>query len=196
MATNDPLKVKKVPKALASTARKLNQLVRLIRTIEGKGGVKVFVSDGKIVIDASGVTGTGGGSSYTEGAAVDVVGSDGKLNKAVKHSTWVAPTTYPTNVRCGDTAAPMAEMTQSGVTVYGTGPTRSATLGPGNFFASRTGYTAGLSCDPSDGLYLSNGSVSLFAQISAITQNMTIREIDVCDSGVAKKMLVLASAPY
>lgn len=31
---------------------------------------------------------------------------------------------------------------------------------------------------------------------SNVTQDMSIREIDVCDAGVTKKMLVLASAPY
>lgn len=34
-----------------------------------------------------------------EGAAIDVVGSDGKLNKVPKHSTWVTPTSYPTYLR-------------------------------------------------------------------------------------------------
>jgi len=31
---------------------------------------------------------------------------------------------------------------------------------------------------------------------SLLTQNMTLREIDVCSGGVAKKMLIIASAPY
>jgi len=35
----------------------------------------------------------------SEGAAIDVVGSDGKLNKVPKHSTWVTPTSYPTYLR-------------------------------------------------------------------------------------------------
>lgn len=34
-----------------------------------------------------------------EGAAIDAVGSDGKLNKVPKHSTWVTPTAYPTFLR-------------------------------------------------------------------------------------------------
>ena len=34
-----------------------------------------------------------------EGAAIDVVGSDGKLNKVPKHSTWQEPTNYPTFLR-------------------------------------------------------------------------------------------------
>lgn len=38
-------------------------------------------------------------SQTSEGAAIDVVGSDGKLNKVPKHSTWVTPTNYPTFLR-------------------------------------------------------------------------------------------------
>jgi hypothetical protein len=34
------------------------------------------------------------------------------------------------------------------------------------------------------------------ALVTASTKKLTVREIDVCDAGVAKKMLVLASAPY
>lgn len=34
-----------------------------------------------------------------EGAAIEVVGNDGKLNKVPKHSTWVTPTAYPTYLR-------------------------------------------------------------------------------------------------
>jgi hypothetical protein len=32
--------------------------------------------------------------------------------------------------------------------------------------------------------------------INAAGKVMSVREIDVCDAGVAKKMLILASAPY
>lgn len=34
-----------------------------------------------------------------EGAAIEVVGSSGLLNKVPKHSTWVTPTDYPTFLR-------------------------------------------------------------------------------------------------
>ena len=34
-----------------------------------------------------------------EGAAIEVVGNDGKLNKVPKHSTWTTPTAYPTYLR-------------------------------------------------------------------------------------------------
>jgi hypothetical protein len=87
----DKLKVAAPPPAFAEYAQKHNALVALIETIVGKNGAKVTVTEGKIVIEAS------GGSS--EGAAIDVVGSDGKLNKVPKHSTWATPTAYPTELR-------------------------------------------------------------------------------------------------
>jgi hypothetical protein len=40
------------------------------------------------------------------------------------------------------------------------------------------------------------GTHSLELLESNLTQSMSIREIDVCDAGVTKKMLVLGSAPY
>lgn len=45
-------------------------------------------------------------------------------------------------------------------------------------------------------LYRSSNGKTLDIQTSALTQDMAIREIDVCDGGVAKKMLVIGSAPY
>lgn len=41
-----------------------------------------------------------------------------------------------------------------------------------------------------------NGSYSLSVPFASVTRNMTIKEIDVCSGGVAKKMLILASDPY
>jgi hypothetical protein len=39
-------------------------------------------------------------------------------------------------------------------------------------------------------------SKKIVMNFNNITQNMGIKEIDVCSSGVAKKMLILASDPY
>jgi hypothetical protein len=49
------------------------------------------------------------------------------------------------------------------------------------------------------GLTVSDGTYSAVIDVATLTskaKNMTLREIDVCDGGAAKKMLVLASAPY
>jgi len=39
-------------------------------------------------------------------------------------------------------------------------------------------------------------SYQLNINVADITKNMTIKEVDVCDSGTPKKMLIIASAPY
>jgi hypothetical protein len=44
-----------------------------------------------------------GDTQPIENTAIDVVGSDGKLNKVAKHSSWVAPTTYPTFLKTSTT---------------------------------------------------------------------------------------------
>lgn len=44
-----------------------------------------------------------GDTQPIENAAIDVVGSDGKLNKVAKHSSWVTPTTYPTLLKTSTT---------------------------------------------------------------------------------------------
>lgn len=92
------------------------------------------------------------------GGAVEVVGSDGKLNKVVKHTSWVTPTSYPTQL----------QTTTSGKTVI----------------------------LDSNGFEVSNGTQNVRIFFSDFSKNMSIKEIDVCVSGVDKKMLILASDPY
>lgn len=92
------------------------------------------------------------------GDPIDVVGNDGKLNKVAKHSTWVTPTTYPTNLKT----------LTSG---------KSVTL-------------------DSNGLEVDNGTQKTRIFFSAFNKDLSIKEIDVCVSGVNKKMLILASDPY
>lgn len=92
------------------------------------------------------------------GDPIDVVGSDGKLNKVAKHGTWVTPTNYPTFLK-----------------------------------TSTSGKTITLD---SNGLEIYNGSQTISLFFSAFSNNMSIKEIDVCDGGVNKKMLILASDPY
>lgn len=47
-----------------------------------------------------------------------------------------------------------------------------------------------------DGLVINNGSNNLTIDPALITANMSVREIDVCDAGVTKQMLIVGSAPY
>jgi hypothetical protein len=93
-----------------------------------------------------------------EGAAIEVVGTDGKLNKVPKHSTWVTPTSYPTYLRT----------TTSGKTVI----------------------------LDSNGLEVDQGTYKARIFFSDLTKDLTLRELTICDAGVSKKILILASAPY
>ena len=88
------LKIDQVPSAFVAIGAKHNALVDVVKSMSGAGGIAVRVSDANIIIDGSGVSTTGGAS----GAAIEVVGSDGLLNRVPKHSTWVAPTLYPTEL--------------------------------------------------------------------------------------------------
>lgn len=47
-----------------------------------------------------------------------------------------------------------------------------------------------------NGLTMTDGTYTLSIPFTDIDRDISIREIDVCDSGTPKKMLILASAPY
>lgn len=144
-------------------------------------------------------TGGGGGSvegtTATEGSSVEVIqGSDGKLIKVVKHSTATTPTAYPTYLKV-DNLSNSVVIDTNGVTAYSSG----ANYVKMSNIALEVVYSggSGVSIVKDEGLHVfTSGGKDCYIQNSAITRDMSIREIDVCDSGVAKKMLVLASAPY
>jgi hypothetical protein len=150
MADSD-LKFSQIQSAFFTIADKHNALVDLVKGMEGTNGVTIKTSDAKILVSVS--------ASSPENAAAEVVGSDGKLNKVTKHSTWTTPTTFPTALKVVNSS--------TSVLIDSTGVTITTS-------ASKTCTIA----------------------FSAITQNMTVREIDICDSGTNKKMLVIGSAPY
>lgn len=102
----------------------------------------------------------GTSDSSIEGDPISVVGSDGLLNKVPKHSTWVAPTDYPTKL--GQSDYPFYFETNLNGAVFKN----------------------------------LNNSMMVTINASDLTKNMTIREIDVCDSGTPKKMKIIASVPY
>lgn len=84
-----------------------------------------------------------------------------------------------------------ADGTLNAVTKHSTwvpGTTFPATLKTSNFPTSITLNTSGFEID--------NGSERVQIFFSAFNKNMSIKEIDVCVSGVNKKMLILASDPY
>lgn len=74
------LKINNAPFALASFAAAHNALVDLIKTSQGSNGIKVFASDGKIIIDGSGVSVTGGQAAslvFDDGNVLITIDADG-----------------------------------------------------------------------------------------------------------------------
>lgn len=61
---------------------------------------------------------------------------------------------------------------------------------------SLTDGTATATINPDGTVTIDNGTNNLTIDPALITHNMTVREIDVCDSGTPKQMLVIGSAPF
>jgi hypothetical protein len=168
-------------------------------------------------------------STYTEGAAVNVVQSDGKLVSVVKRSDAGTPSAYPTALRVvsgsltiyidategvkvltGSGSSNYAKIGNDGIITVHNGPNvRSIVISPVSLYddiqidkdgvkvTNRTSSDfARMGNDGKVTVYDSSSANSLVLDPSAITHGMTIREINVCDGGVAKKMLVVGSAPY
>ena len=91
------LKIQQLPAAFVEVGAKHNALVDVVKTMKGENGITVVASDANIILRGVSTTGT------VEGDPVNVVGSDGKLNAVVKHSTWASPTYYPTYLRTSTT---------------------------------------------------------------------------------------------
>jgi len=120
----------------------------------------------------------GSGSGYTEGAAVEVVGADGKLVKVVQHSTYATPTAYPTVLRT----------VNSGVT---------ANLDGNGIKVSNANYEIYL--DPAGAMvrFRQNaGPYVIEFDLAALARHLTIRTDDFCDGGVDKSQQHLASVPH
>lgn len=127
---------------------------KILSKIVVGGGLKVFHATGNTVIRAS-------SGATSEGPAVTCVGGTGLLNLVVKHSSWVAPTAYPEELKT-ETGDAYVHLNSAGLTV-------------------------------SDGVF---SAIIDYSTLSAKGVDLTLREIDVCEGGVAKKMLILASAAY
>lgn len=137
-------------------------------------GVKLNKSDGNTLVRTR--ASTESPSSGSEGAPIDVVGSDGQLNKVPKHSTWATPSTYPSLLRVGGSGVDRTQMDGTEIV------------------AGNSGLTIYVAITKS--VIEMQGANTLSINESALTHDMSIKEIDVCVAGVAKKMLVIASDPY
>jgi hypothetical protein len=172
---SDKLTIETAPAAFSAFAEKHNALVDLIRRIRGVGPITVAISDNNILIS---VTGAGGSS----GSPVEFITGNGKLGLGVRHSSYVTPTTYPTELGVV-TGTTSISINSTGVRVVG--GSIAVVTGSTSITMGSTGFT------------MSNASGKT-CQIffGALTYDISVREIDICDAGISKKMLVVGSAPY
>jgi hypothetical protein len=157
------------PKAFLPLAKKHNALARHVGGIMGKNGIRVTTGDEQIDI-------------MSDGPMIFAVGPLGTLLPVAQY--------YPADVvALWEKYYPRVLKTKTDlktVTLDETGIT--ATDGTKSIVAN---FTTGLVV--SDGTY---SATIDFATLTSKAKNLTFREIDVCDSGTMKKMLVLGSAPY
>jgi hypothetical protein len=194
---DDELVIQNWPSCFEEFAWKHNRLVYLLRSMQGRNGITVAVADANILIST-----TGGAAS---GDPWHVIGSDGKLGNVQKHSSWTAGTTYPTALGVV-TASTTVLIDVNGISVSG------GSIGYRSGTTSITANSSGVSITGGY-MWVANGAQSITAGstgwemkntsgktckilFNALTYDMSVREIDVCDAGIAKKMLVLASAAY
>jgi hypothetical protein len=185
MGKLDSLKIDDCPYAFASFAAKHNALVDMLSGMVGENGISVVMAEKNAIIRGAG--GTGGTVTIDNVATANVVGSDGRLQN-VYIGNAIA-NAYPSKLRT-ESAATEVEMSANGFfldVVSLPGSTVVWEINQGT-------YTIQVLAD---GKFKVNGTQSLVIDPAALaSSSMSIKEIDVCDAGVAKKMLVVASDPY
>lgn len=231
------LYVDQAPAAFSNWAAKYNNLVYLIRTMQGRG-CDIKVSDSQIIISVS---------AGTSGSVPDPL-TIGTIYCTDFYSTWATvsylsagvvtfDTLYSVSAgvdyfHCYDSAtfvdafaisATVNRLDSTTFSVDSINCTDSATFVDAfaisltaNRLDSTTFNVDAINCTDSatfvdlysttitanyadiEGNFrvLNGGSYSCSIPAASVTRNMTIKEIDVCYGGVAKKMLILASDPY
>lgn len=178
----EEFKVQNAPAAMQELVQKHNALVELIGMMRGVNGIYTHVSRGGIVLSANptGLSGTGQpagtGTSGNVGGTIQAVGSNGALFDVVQPVSPNAPGGYPNYLRVANNS------------------TNRAYIQPYEVICEDTAFGVYAGLTPTS-IELS-GANQLFIEESQLTQDMGIKEIDVCDGGVTKKMLVIGSDPY
>jgi hypothetical protein len=174
MGKLDSLRIDDSPLAFAGFAAKHNALVDLLAGMVGQNGIDIVMAEKNAIIRANIAAGPAGNVAFSNVA--NVVGSDGRLQNV--YAGAAIANAYPTKLQVvnGGTAE-----------IFGTA-----------VVIANASYAVSLRAAAGEGLYIqkAGGATYLYVQESAITRDMTVREIDVCSGGVAKKMLVIASAAY
>lgn len=123
-------------------------------------------------------------------------GIDGKLvpTRAIPGHR---PTVYPAFIQVGESGDLNTSITPNSVVVVDPS-TGAFSLMDTDGFSYEAGPFGFLVTEFGGLVQVTNATTgkSLTIDYSLLTQDVSLREIHVCDSGVAKKMLVLASDPY
>jgi hypothetical protein len=171
MGKLDSLRIDESPLAFASFAAKHNALVDLLAGMVGQNGISVVMAEKNAIIRANIAAGPPGNVAAN---TANLVGSTGYLANAYVANANIG--TYPTISR-----------------VVNTGRTIRADADG----LSVEGSSLDFNHDPvagTGGWYV--GTLRAEITSTALTANVTLREIDVCSGNVAMKMLVFGSAPY
>ncbi len=216
--------VSKSPAAFAPLAQVINQIARALNSSAGDDYIKVTVSKGNIrfeitaagragmigPVGPAGATGSPGATGATgpTGPAGDT-GPAGPTGPTGATGPEGPPGPVGPNLLLTGTLEVDGTTTLGDTVISGSGTVLDVT---GNIeHTGDTLHTGDLAVDGlvgfesptgdvfdfgAGGFTMSNGSAVVSILLSAVTHTISVREIDVCDGGTAKKMLVIGSAPY
>lgn len=221
MGKLDHLKIKRAPAAFAAFARKHNQHVDLLASMQGGPGIDIQIANsararlagprqpqppaqprGRIMLtlrpSAIVAIGGGGGGSNSNasnwtGLNVNVVSTNGTLIGVAQ--TGNATNSYPTLLRVGNNSNAYAEHSQSGYTAINNGTTVQL-LATTGMKVSNNAATNMIEARTDDGFFVTNGGNELSVALADLKRDMSIRTINICDNGNTRSIDILASAPY
>ncbi len=173
MGKLDSLKIETAPLAFASFAAKHNALVDLLAGMVGENGISVVMAERNAIIRAN--IAAGNVNANVNFSNVSVVTSNGTLQNVL--SNTVNSNTYPQRLEVRGVSNDRITINWDELAALKSDSTQYVAIQYGS-------------------IIMDAGSTSLEILAANVTQNMGIREIDVCSGNVAMKMLVLASAPY
>jgi len=168
MGKLDSLRIDDSPLAFAGFAAKHNALVDLLAGMVGQNGIDIVMAEKNAIIRANIAAGPPGNVAAN---TANLVGSTGYLANAYVANANIG--TFPTMLRTGAAGGDYTKMESSGIRVSGAA-----------------------FVDLSNNQIWLQGTHEFVVYEPLLTHDMGIKEIDVCSGGVAKKMLVIASAPY
>jgi len=184
MGKLDSLKIDDSPLAFAGFAAKHNALVDLLAGMVGQNGISVVMAEKNAIIRANIAAGPAGNVILSNTA--NVVGFNGLLQNVYIGN--VIANAYPERLRTQNASTTCTFDGAGGNVATGS---FSVTMDPVNGELTLLNLTNStyikLKCPTS-------GGPDLILQ--GTVRSLEMREIDVCDAGVAKKMLIIGSEPY